>query len=297
VLTVAEQIAQGKLVCPRTRQALRLLGEEVVTVDGGRRYPCRNGVPILLADAERFSAYRTEAGGSMFREYEALPATVHRWLAALDRLLARQGDFRSPEAVVAFDATVAAQPPDALCLSVGGGPLRVHPNLVNLNLDAFANVDVVGDAYELPYADGAVDAVYCEAVLEHLEDPRQAVGEMFRVLRAGGQLFAATPFLQGFHAYPGHYQNFTLLGHDRLFVSQGFEILSSGACVGPTVMLSDLAALYCRTYLPTRLLSRGAQRLVVLASLLVRPLDRRLNRSPDAHVLASTIYAHARKPG
>jgi predicted SAM-dependent methyltransferase len=33
----------------------------------------------------------------------------------------------------------------------------------------FANVDVVADAYALPYATGSVDAVHCEAVLEHLE--------------------------------------------------------------------------------------------------------------------------------
>jgi hypothetical protein len=87
------------------------------------------------------------------------------------------------------------------------------------------------------------------------------------------------------------------MGHDRLFSSQGFELLSSGTCVGPTFALTDLVALYCRTYLPTRLLSGGAQRAVALASLLIRPLDRRLNRSPAAHVLASTVYAHARKPG
>jgi SAM-dependent methyltransferase/uncharacterized protein YbaR (Trm112 family) len=297
MLTIAEQITQEKLVCPRTRQVLRLAGNEVVTLDGSRIYPCRDGVPILLADRERGEAYRVEAGGAMFREYETAPAPRRRWLAALDSLLARQGDFRSAGAVAAFDMTIAAQPPDALCLSIGGGPVRVHPNLVNLNLDAFRNVDVVGDAYELPYADGAVDAVHCEAVLEHLEHPRQAVGEMFRVLKSSGLLFAATPFLQGFHAYPGHYQNFTLMGHDRLFSSHGFELLSSGSCVGPTFALTDLATLYCRTYLPTRLLSRGAQRAVALASLLLRPLDRRLHRSPDAHVLASTVYAHARKPG
>jgi ubiquinone/menaquinone biosynthesis C-methylase UbiE len=175
--------------------------------------------------------------------------------------------------------------------------VRVHPNLVNLNLDAFPNVDVVGDAYELPYADRVVDAVHCEAVLEHLERPWEAVAEMFRVLKPGGLVFAASPFLQAFHAYPSHYQNYTAIGHDRLFMHQGFEVLSSGACVGPTYALTDLMALYLRTYLPTRLLSRTAHRLALVASLLARPLDRRLLRSPDAHVLASTVYTHARKPG
>ncbi|MCG8455252.1 MAG: methyltransferase domain-containing protein, partial [Holophagales bacterium] len=148
----------------------------------------------------------------------------------------------------------------------------------------------------LPYADGAVDAIHVEAVLEHLEFPGRAVAEMFRVLRSGGEIFAATPFLQGFHGYPSHYQNFTRVGHDRLFERAGFEVVISGACVGPTYALSDLASLYLRHYLPGRILSRGAQRAVTLASLLVRPLDRHLHRRPEAELLASSVYARLRKP-
>ena len=294
MMPIAQQIAEGRLVCPRTRLALRLEGNDLVTADGRRRYPIRDGVPFLIADAKRALTYRDEAGEAMFREYET-PRSKRRWLARLDHLLARQGDFRSTQAAAAFEAAIAAQPPNSLCLSVGGGPTRAHSHLVNLNLGAFANVDVVGDAYELPYADDVVDAVHCEAVLEHLEFPRRAVAEMFRVLRPGGQLFAATPFLQAFHAYPTHYQNFTVVGHDRLFLHQGFEILSSGACVGPTFALTDLAALYFRTFLPTRILSRGAHRLTLLASMLFRPLDRLVHRSSSAHVLASSVYSHARK--
>jgi SAM-dependent methyltransferase len=296
MLPVAEQLSQGRLVCPKTHQPLHVVGSELETADGRRRYPYADGLPVLLADPGRALGYRARHGEAMVREYEVPPTWRRRWIAAVDRRLARQGDLRSAAAEAAFGSVVAVQPPDALCLSIGGGPLRVHPNLVNLNLGAFANVDVAGDAYALPYAGGAVDAVHCEAVLEHLEHPRRAVREMFRVLKPGGELFAATAFLQGFHAYPDHYQNFTRVGHDRLFARQGFEILSSGACVGPTFMLSDLASLYFRTYLPGRLLGRLAQRLVVLASLVFRPIDRRLNRTPDAHLLASTVYTHARKP-
>jgi uncharacterized protein YbaR (Trm112 family) len=296
MLPVAEQLSQGRLVCPKTHQRLRDVGGELETVDGRRRYPYGDGLPVLLADPERANGYRARHGEAMVREYAAPPTRSRRWIATVDRLLARQGDLRSTAAEAAFQSTVATQPPEALCLAVGGGPVRVHPNLVNLNLGAFANVDVVGDAYALPYADGAVDAVHCEAVLEHLEHPRRATREMFRVLKPGGELFAATAFLQGYHAYPDHFQNFTRVGHDRLFARQGFEILSSGACVGPTFMLSDLTSVYFRTYLPTRLLSRLAQRVVVLGSLMFRPIDRRLNRTPSAHVLASSVYTHARKP-
>ena len=41
----------------------------------------------------------------------------------------------------------------------------------------------VGDVYRLPYPDGAFDLVLCLEVLEHLEDPRAALGEIRRVTR------------------------------------------------------------------------------------------------------------------
>jgi SAM-dependent methyltransferase len=296
MLSILEQLAQGKLVCPQTHQPLEMLNEAIATRSGTPRYPCIEGVPILLAGAEQRQAYHQEQEGAMFAEYQRT-APPSRVLAAVDRLVASQGDFRNPAASAAFEAIVVQQPADALCLAVGGGPTRAHPNLVNLNIDRFANVDVVADAYALPYANGAVDAVHCEAVLEHLEYPDRAVREMFRALRPGGQVLAVTPFLQAFHAYPNHFQNFTLEGHNRLFERAGFQIVSAGACVGPTFALTDLAALYFRNYLPTRILSRGVQRLVALGGLLVRPLDRLVLRDPQAHKLASTVYAHLTKPG
>jgi hypothetical protein len=43
-------------------------------------------------------------------------------------------------------------PPGAICRPIGGGPLRIHPRLINLNIERFENVDVVGDAHKLPIA-------------------------------------------------------------------------------------------------------------------------------------------------
>lgn len=44
----------------------------------------------------------------------------------------------------------------------------------------------VGDAYQLPFPDGAFDAVFAHAVLWHLREPLRALAEMRRVLRPGG---------------------------------------------------------------------------------------------------------------
>ncbi len=172
--------------------------------------------------------------------------------------------------------------------------LRLDPKFVNVNIADFPNVDVVGDVYELPYADGVVDCIHCEAVLEHLELPDQAVSEMHRVLCKNGLLFAATPFLQAYHGFPDHYQNYTHTGHRRLFERAGFTIISSGVCVGPTFAIHDLLTT-ATLYAPTAFLRKWLYRLMRMAGPLIRPLDTALNAHSAAHILASTTYVYASK--
>lgn len=290
--SLEDQIAGRKLVCPQTRKPLLVEADRLVTDDGARSYPLSNGVPVLLS-AERSAAYLSQQNAAMAAEYgQSRPGSVRSAYRALERTV---GDMRTPESQQAFNAIFRDLPEDALCLSIGGGPSRVHPALVNLNIGPFGNVDVVADAYELPYADGCVDAVHCEAVLEHLEFPETAVGEMYRVLRPGGQAFAATPFLQPFHGYPDHYQNFTMTGHRRLFERAGFEVLAAGTCVGPSFALRDLAANYLRAVLPGGTAGRLGSRIFALLTLPFLGLDRWANRRPLSSHLASTTYLRVRK--
>jgi SAM-dependent methyltransferase len=181
-----------------------------------------------------------------------------------------------------------------LFLSVGGGPVVVHPRLTNLNIGPFANVDIVADAHELPYGDASVDGIYCEAVLEHLSDPAKAVAEMYRVLKPGALVFAATPFLQAFHGYPNHFQNFTRVGHERLFTSQGFMLVESGGCVGPINALLTLNARAIGLYIPG-LVGKLMKATFQLVTLWMRPLDYCIARHPHHHMLASTTYVLVKK--
>jgi len=228
----------------------------------------------------------------MLAEYSTTRKSRAREL--YDRLTGAVGDMRSPASDAAFQRIFADLPPDALCLSIGGGPMRAHPALVNLNIGLFPNVDVVSDAYELPYADACADAIHCEAVLEHLEFPAKAVDEMHRVLKPGALAFFATPFLQSFHGYPDHYQNFTLTGHTRLFERAGFVIVSAGTCVGPTFAMRDLAVNYARQVIPGfagKIMSR-ALALLLLPFLYI---DRWANVRDGSSNLASTTFALVRR--
>ena len=74
-----------------------------------------------------------------------------------------------------------------------GEAIGVEPNvrlreIAEARAMAAACVRIVdGLAGELPVADGSVDALWCERVLQHLPDPQAAIDEFNRVLRPGGR--------------------------------------------------------------------------------------------------------------
>ena len=55
---------------------------------------------------------------------------------------------------------------------------------------------LICDAHQLPLADGSVDAVVIQGVLQALLDPQACVAEIHRVLEPGGYVYAETPFMQ-----------------------------------------------------------------------------------------------------
>lgn len=208
----------------------------------------------------------------------------------------RRDDYRTQASRRAGYEVLALCDADKIVIGLGGGPIRLHPKIHNLNIVAYENVDIVGDAHTLPLANDSVDGVLCEAVFEHLKDPQVAAAEMRRVPKPGGRAFVCTPFLQPFHGYPSHFQNFTQAGHERLFARAGFDVLESGVAVGPAWAISTLVASFIAQYMPGFL--RWPLRAVwyVFSNLLVRPMDGWLAVRPDAHIGASTTYVLLMKP-
>jgi SAM-dependent methyltransferase len=204
-------------------------------------------------------------------------------------------DYRTQASRDAFDTVITAAPENAVCLSIGGGPTREDPKLINLNIGPFPNVDIVADAHELPYRDQCIDNIYCEAVLEHLEDPTKAVGEMWRVIKPGGKVIAVTPFMQGFHGYPYHFQNFTVIGHALKFSKAGFRVIQSGTCVGPMFTVVTVITVFIKEYFP-KFLRRPVSVAWRFLGAALLPLDLLLGRSNSSHVLASATYVLAEKP-
>ena len=52
------------------------------------------------------------------------------------------------------------------------------------------------------------DIVICQAVLEHVTHPQDVIDEMYRILKSGGRLYIYVPFIHGYHAKPGKYDDY-----------------------------------------------------------------------------------------
>jgi SAM-dependent methyltransferase len=152
-----------------------------------------------------------------------------------------------------------------------------------LDVAAETRPDVVGDIHDLPFADETVDAFICRSVLEHVRRPEQAVNEMLRALRPGGQILVTVPSIYPYHARPGAggYPDYWRFFEDSLkMLLAGFssvEIVRDG---GPAKALVF--------FLP--FLNRRADRLTRLADRLDALVERR-----RAHSNATFLFAHATK--
>ena len=86
----------------------------------------------------------------------------------------------------------------------GSGPERIKKltDIINVDLYAFNEVDMIADVTDLPLEDGSVELILNQAMLEHVTRPEVVVREMHRLLQPGGEVFCYLPFIQPFHAAP-----------------------------------------------------------------------------------------------
>ena len=103
--------------------------------------------------------------------------------------------------------------------------------------DVLGGRGVFGDAAQLPFPDAAFDLVLAIEVLEHLPDPRRALGELARVAKPGCTVVLSVPseplwrglnllrakYVRQLGNTPGHIQHWSPKAFERL-VGETFDV-------------------------------------------------------------------------
>lgn len=261
----------GTLKCPRCKSD----------------YPVKNGVPILLLPSAREqidSILSQKDGESMAQEYNRRASFFLRLLRPPDIHFNAGLNLSGSEGDMLYE-------PGKLVLNLGGGPHRYRSNEITLNIGLFPNVDIVGDAHNIPFSDGILDTVICNAVLEHVSDPAIVVKEIYRVLKPKGQIYIEVPFFWFYHGYPCDFWRFTISGVRKLF--SGFEEIQVGITQGPTGAFLQFFVSYIIFLLNAwdKIWIRKTLSFLLRWPLFpFKFLDKRLNKRPDAHVMAGGFY-------
>lgn len=75
-----------------------------------------------------------------------------------------------------------------------------------------------------PLEDASFDCIMTAQVLEHVEDLKDTLGQIKRVLKPGGRLLVTVPFLYPVHGVPFDFRRFTTYGVKEMFESD-YEVL------------------------------------------------------------------------
>jgi SAM-dependent methyltransferase len=111
-------------------------------------------------------------------------------------------------------------------------------NVIGIDIRKTSFTNLLGDIHRLPVSDESIDAVVCQAVLEHIEDVDTALDEFSRILRPSGLLYIDIPFLQGYHALPTDYRRFTSFGLEKTVTNRrDLHTIDSGTSKGPTSVM------------------------------------------------------------
>lgn len=287
---MTHDLVREQACCPVCRGALRWSSPD----DGrcascGRAVPVVHGIPVLLPAESVFE--RSDAGPPGTRRSggrSRLPS-ISRSLVGEQNLRRLRSDLEAsggpePAAVLVIGAGNAGK-----ATAVLAGPAVT---VVETDVVPVADLDAVVDAHTIPFPDGTFDAVVAQAVLEHVLDPAKVVQEIHRVLRPGGLVYAATPFMQQVHEAAYDFTRWTHLGHRRLF--RWFDEIDSGISVGPASALAWSVRAFLQAFARTPRQRRLLGAVAHLGTWWLKHLDRVLSDRPGALDAASSTYFYGR---
>ncbi len=182
-----------------------------------------------------------------------------------------------------------------IILSIGSGTQKIHPEVINVDIFPFKNVDIVSDATKLPLKDDSVDMIVTESTLEHIPDSYRAIREMARVIKPGGYIYVSIPFLMPFHPSPSDYGRLSAEG--LKFNFSEFEVKKIGMRGGPVSALITFMMFFIP--LPLSLISKSLYQFATYAVMIfltpLRIFDLIFYLFPSSIEVAAIIYFLGRK--
>lgn len=186
---------------------------------------------------------------------------------------------------------------DAIVLNLGSGPqsIKKRNDIINIDIYAFDEVDIVADGTDLPINSNSVDLIICTAMLEHIAAPEKVVSEMYRILKKNGEIICVLPFMSPGHAAPHDFSRWTFSGIKQLFHS--FEKPEIGISAGPTSALLWTFQEWLAIFFSFG--SRAIHDLLFLFLMIVtspiKILDIFLEHFPGAEKVACAFYVVSKK--
>jgi SAM-dependent methyltransferase len=207
--------------------------------------------------------------------------SLARWLAA------QAAEFESDRLVRVLDVGCGVKPYYPFFA-------RVASEYVGVDVVENPAAELIGPVEALPVGDGSFDVVLCTQVLEHCDDPAQAVRELRRVTAPGGRVLASTHGVQVYHPSPVDYWRWTHEGLGRLFREnaewEGVEIEpGAGTASGLAMLLGTFVEIALRRSIAARpavwALNRAGAMLDARSTQLSQPIPGSL--IPNFHVVAT----------
>jgi len=154
------------------------------------------------------------------------------------------------------------------------------------------HAELRGSVEALPVEDRSFDLVLCNQVLEHCDDPAQAVRELMRVTAPGGRVLASTHGVMPYHPSPTDYWRWTHAGLAKLFLDNGtWASVSVTPASGTTACVAMIVSINLNLALRRLHLKALARPLVATLNGAAEMIDARSTRlrSPEQ---GGTLFAN-----
>ena len=141
-------------------------------------------------------------------------------------------------------------------------------DVVQIDIDPDRKPDIVADVCDLNMIEtSSIDTVFMLEVLEHVKTPQEALNEIHRVLKPGGQLCLTTPFIFPLHDEPYDFYRYTKYGLTHLLRN-----FSDIKITERNDYLHAIMVLFARTIITSNKRNRLTGLVIFSAALLFYPL-------------------------